>query len=108
MLKPARPDVEARRDYFTSNDINASESNLLDMTTTVSIVLHHFTAWAGFVERTVAENQKFVKDAKPNARRRLCRVVGQSDNNENANDDVDDVMESMESMTMWNENCGDY
>lgn len=33
MLKPARPDVEARRDYFTSNDINASESNLLDMTT---------------------------------------------------------------------------
>ena len=90
------------------DDDRITQSNLLDMTTAVSIVLHHFTAWAGFVERTVAENQKFVKDAKPNARRRLCRVAGQSDNNENANDIVDDVMESMESMTMWNENCGDY
>lgn len=84
-----------------------TKSNLLDMATSSSIVLHHFTAWAGYVERSVAENQKFVKDAKPSARRRLCRVVDQSDNNGKEND-VDDVMESMESMTMWNDNCGDY
>jgi hypothetical protein len=89
------------------DDDRITQSNLLDMVTTLSIVLHHFTAWAGYVERSVAENQKFVKDAKPCARRRLCRVVDQSDNIKNAND-VDDVIESMESMTMWNDNCGDY
>ena len=53
------------------------QSNLLDSPTVLSIVLHHFTAWSRCKERTFAENQKFVKDIKPNARRRLCRVVGQ-------------------------------
>jgi hypothetical protein len=76
-------------------------SNLLDTATTLSIVLHHFTAWAGYAERTFAEDQKFVKDVKPNARRRLCRVVGQS-NAEQAQGG-DDVKDAMESMMLWKE-----
>ena len=78
-----------------------TQLNLLDTATILSIVLHHFTAWAGYAERTFAENQKFVKDVKPNARRRLCRVIGQS-NKEQAQCGDDD-MDAMNSMKLWNE-----
>ena len=66
----------------TATQPNASasaitQSNLMDTATTLSIVLHHYTAWAGYKERTFEENQKFTKDVKPNARRRLCRVYSQ-------------------------------
>jgi len=55
-----------------------SKSNLMDTATIISIVLHHYTAFAGYEERTFAENQKFVKEIKTNnLRRRLCRVYNQ-------------------------------
>jgi len=49
------------------------QSTLLDTATIFSIVLHHFTAWANYKERSFAENQKFTKDTKSDMRRRLCR-----------------------------------
>ena len=55
-----------------------SKSNLMDTATILSITLHHYTAFAGYEERTFAENQKFVKEIKGNSlRRRLCRVYDQ-------------------------------
>jgi len=52
-----------------------SKSNLMDTATILSIVLHHYTAFAEYEERTFAENQKFVKEMKTTSmRRRLCRV----------------------------------
>ena len=55
-----------------------SKSNLMDTATILSITLHHYTAFAGYEERTFAENQKFVKEIKGNSlRRRLCRVYNQ-------------------------------
>ena len=82
-----------------------TQSTLLDTATTLSIVLHHFTAWAGYSERTFDENQKFVKDSKPNARRRLCRVVNECNKEQDrGGDDDKDVMDST---TLWNETCGE-
>jgi len=52
------------------------QSNLLETATIYSIVLHHFTAWANYDERSFAENQKFIKDTKSDMRRRLCRRYG--------------------------------
>lgn len=60
------------------NEQSIKQSTFMDTATTLSIVLHHFTAWAGYTERAFEENQKFVKEIKPDARRRLCRVIGQS------------------------------
>ena len=55
-----------------------SKSNLMDTATILSIVLHHYTAFAEYEERTFAENQKFVKESKTTSmRRRLCRVYNQ-------------------------------
>jgi len=56
-----------------------SKSNLMDTATIISIVLHHYTAFAEYEERTFAANQKFVKETKiNNLRRRLCRVYNQN------------------------------
>ena len=52
------------------------QSTLLEIATVYSIVLHHFTAWANYDERSFAENQKFIKDDKSDMRRRLCRRYG--------------------------------
>ena len=49
------------------------QSTLLETATIYSIVLHHFSAWANYNERSFAENQKFIKDTKSDMRRRLCR-----------------------------------
>lgn len=84
----------------SSSSPNITKSNLMDTATTLSIVLHHFTAWAGYEERTFAENQKFVKDIKPQARRRLCRVYVPKTDNENGNEDENDVL--FNPMLMWN------
>lgn len=54
------------------------QSTLLEIATIYSIVLHHFTAWADYDERTFAENQKFIKDDKSDMRRRLCRRYGEN------------------------------
>jgi len=55
-----------------------SKSNLMDTATTLSIILHHYTAFAEYEERSFAENQKFVKESKTTSmRRRLCRVYNQ-------------------------------
>jgi len=96
-----------------------SQSTLLDTATTLSTVLHHFTAWAGYTERTFSENQKFEKDIKPNNRRRLCRVVGQNhkkdrDQNErNGAPDSNQGEEAIDAMMFWKESVdasqsGDY
>lgn len=39
--------------------------SLLDTATTLSITLHHYTAWAGYTERQFEDNQKFVQDTRP-------------------------------------------
>jgi len=86
-----------------------TSSNLMDTALIISIVLHQFTAWAGYTERTFAENQKFVKDTmNPNTRRRLCRVFGQNyekkDQSENSNKpDSNTEKEAMNAMMLWNE-----
>jgi len=95
-----------------------TQCNLLDTATTLSIVLHHFTAWACYAERMFTENQKFVKDVKPNARRRLCRVIGEnkekvSETEGTMNIDSNTDQEAMDAMMFWKENedtCkgGDY
>lgn len=54
------------------------QSTLLEIATIYSIVLHHFTAWANYDERSFAENQKFIKDDKSDMRRRLCRRYGEN------------------------------
>ena len=54
------------------------QSTLLETATIYSIVLHHFTAWANYNERSFAENQKFIKDTKSDMRRRLCRRYGEN------------------------------
>lgn len=54
------------------------QSTLLEIATIYSIVLHHFTAWAKYDERSFAENQKFIKDDKSDMRRRLCRRYGEN------------------------------
>ena len=87
-----------------------SQSSLIDTATSISIVLHHFTAWAGYEERTFAENQKFVKDIKPNNRRRLCRIFGQTydkketNNNNTKTETLEDNTEeeAMASMALFN------
>ena len=89
------------KDPSMTTTTRITQSSLLDTATTLSIVLHHFTAWAGYAERTFAENHKFVKDAKPNARRRLCREIGQS-NKEQARCGDDD-MDAMDLMKLWKE-----
>ena len=64
-------------------------SSLLDSATTLSIVLHHFTAWSGYDERSFSQSQqKFDKEGKPSMRRRLCRVY--QDPNEDTEDDEPD------------------
>ena len=89
------------KDPSMTTTTRITQSSLIDTATTLSIVLHHFTAWAGYAERTFAENQKFVKDVKPNARRRLCREIGQS-NKEQSQCGGDD-MDAMDSMKLWKE-----
>ena len=109
--RPPSPRDSASRKLQTNNDASIAtttritQSNLLDTATTLSIVLHHYTAWAGYAERTFNENSKFVKDAKPNARRRLCRVIGGYDKGRDR--DGDDGEDAMDSMTLWNETCGE-
>ena len=50
------------------------DDSLLDHATTLSIVLHHYTAWCGYEERSFSQSQKFDKEGKPSMRRRLCEV----------------------------------
>ena len=52
----------------TSNEAQKTiitQRPLLNTEASLSIVLHHFTTWAGYEERKFEENQKFVKDARP-------------------------------------------
>ena len=111
-------------DSSTTAQPNAStssaitQSNLMDTATTLSIVLHHYTAWAEYKERTFEENQKFTKDIKPNARRRLCRVYGQDNkqqkhdvrntvNDKTAEGDSENEHESLGAMSLlFNEDTG--
>mmetsp|Transcript_10328 Transcript_10328/g.21848 ORF Transcript_10328/g.21848 Transcript_10328/m.21848 type:complete len:384 (-) Transcript_10328:61-1212(-) len=98
--------------------IAPTPSNLLDTATTLSIVLHHFTAWARYSERTFAENQKFVKDIKPNARRRLCRRVGENEEKKILSGNGGELesnteQDAMDAMMLWKESedaskDGDY
>lgn len=86
-----------------------TQSTLLDTATTLSIVLHHFTAWARYTERVFRENQKFAKDIKPDARRRLCRRVGEHyekrKQNENSNEaEGNNEQDLMDATMFWNEN----
>ncbi|KAL7432312.1 hypothetical protein ACHAXH_002530, partial [Discostella pseudostelligera] len=96
-----------------ANDgIQISHSTLIDTATTLSIVLHHYTAWAGYEERSFAEDQKFVKDVKPNERRRLCRIFGDEGTRTMRHND-DESMNNFEeqygreTLFYWNEADGD-
>ncbi|KAL7544929.1 hypothetical protein ACHAWF_008310 [Thalassiosira exigua] len=80
-------------------------SNLLDTATNLSIVLHHFTAWARYKERSFETNQKFVKDIKPKDRRRLCRIMDERNNDEI---DSDIEQESHNAMALWNRTGPDF
>lgn len=87
-------------------------SYLLDTATIMSIVLHHFTAWARYDERTFAENQKFVKDIKPDARRRLCRVVGEKQKKRGQNEEDERAecnnaeQDAIDAMMLWKDTGG--
>lgn len=71
-----------------------TQSTLIDTATTVSTILHHFTAWARYEERSFDENQKFVKEMKSNNRRRLCRVYeGPSKEKKEKNDSTESKKE---------------
>ena len=48
-----------------THTIPIKSSNFLDTATTLSIVLHHYTAWARYTERSFLENQKFLKEDRP-------------------------------------------
>ncbi|KAL3796947.1 hypothetical protein HJC23_000700 [Cyclotella cryptica] len=70
-----------------------AQPSLLDTATILSIVLHHYTAWAGYKERTFSENQKFDKDARPSRVRYLG--VGKSyKGNDNNSTDGEHAVES--------------
>ncbi|KAL7518701.1 hypothetical protein ACHAWX_003511, partial [Stephanocyclus meneghinianus] len=60
----------------TNQQTTIAQPILIDTATTLSIVLHHYTAWAGYIERTFSENQKFVKDVRPCGVR--CLGVGKT------------------------------
>jgi len=80
---------------------------LLDTATTFSIVLHHFTAWAGYSERQFEENQKFVKDDRP-SRVRYLGVGKNYKKEDNAAEDGDDDGQYM-NMAFWkSEVSSDY
>ena len=92
-----------------TNGTQITNSTLLDTATTLSIVLHHYTAWAGYEERSFAENQKFVKDVKPNARRRLCRIFGEKETTtglDNESIQNSEEHDDIESMIFWEESGG--
>ena len=92
-----------------TNGTQITHSTLLDTATTLSIVLHHYTAWAGYEERSFAENQKFVKDVKPNARRRLCRIFGEKETTtglDNESIQNSEEHDDIESMIFWEESGG--
>eukprot|EP00581_Thalassiosira_minuscula_P029013 CAMPEP_0183758988 /NCGR_PEP_ID=MMETSP0739-20130205/6792_1 /TAXON_ID=385413 /ORGANISM="Thalassiosira miniscula, Strain CCMP1093" /LENGTH=354 /DNA_ID=CAMNT_0025996687 /DNA_START=21 /DNA_END=1085 /DNA_ORIENTATION=- len=85
----------------TSSQPSILPSTLIDTATTLSTVLHHYTAWARYTERTFEENQKFVKDIKPNARRRLCRVYGQNnESRDNQRENSEKAESNMEQEAM--------
>lgn len=80
---------------------------LLDTATTFSIVLHHFTAWAGYSERQFEENQKFVKDDRP-SRVRYLGVGKNYKKEEDAADEGDDDGQYV-NMAFWKSECSsDY
>jgi len=122
----AAPQIPVSNDAISTTSMQAlpkstiapTPSNLLDTATTLSIVLHHFTAWARYSERTFAENQKFVKDIKPNARRRLCRRVDENKDKQiqsgNGGEPESNIeQDAMDGMMLWKESGdaskdGDY
>ncbi len=86
-----------------------AHSTLIDTATTLSIVLHHYTAWVGYEERSFADNQKFVKDVRPNARRRLCRFFcedGTTTRQQEEESIENSEEDGIESMTFWNVSGG--
>lgn len=85
--------IHAPHSKFVPCDDGAS---LVDSATTLSIVLHHYTAWAGYDERSFSQSQKFDKEGKPSMRRRLCRVY------QDPNEDLEDDGEPDEHMAIPN------
>lgn len=64
-----------------------STATLLDTASTFSIVLHHFTAWAKYEERTFSQNQKFIKDHRLDRGRSGHGMVRYYEGNQAATDD---------------------
>jgi hypothetical protein len=97
---------------LTKQQPSIAQPSLLDTATTLSIALHHYTAWAGYKERTFSENQKFVKDVRP------CRVrylgVGKTykrnDNNVTEGENAGDSEGCDGALPFWKDDVssGDY
>mmetsp|Transcript_3356 Transcript_3356/g.7163 ORF Transcript_3356/g.7163 Transcript_3356/m.7163 type:complete len:349 (-) Transcript_3356:35-1081(-) len=64
-----------------------STATLLDTASTFSIVLHHFTAWAKYEERTFSQNHKFLKDHRLDRGRSGHGMVRYYEGNQGTTDD---------------------
>lgn len=107
------PITTAEASSKSINNLEAKQSisnqatPLLDTATTFSITLHHFTAWSGYTERQFEENQKFVKDDRPNRVRYLGVGKSYYKKEEMLDHGNDDGQES--NMVFWKSDCsGDY
>ena len=96
----------------SSNDTSIKQSApqypLLDTESIFSITLHHYTAWAGYIERKFEGNQKFVQDVRPSRIRYLD--VGKSYKKDGVDADaVDDEYEQETNLAFWkNADSVDY